>query len=144
MASINEQITARLAALLTGTTAAGVNVYRSREIPVTRQVSPAIVVRPDADSVERFAQNVNLHRFAVLVEVFTRGDPADTLAEPIDTAAAKLITTDATLLGLVASVFAGVPAWESDEADRTAGCLTRTYEFVYLANARDPASPPNS
>lgn len=142
MTTIVEQIVSRLGVVLSGATDVGANVYRSREIPVTRSVSPAIVIRPDTESIDPLSINADVHRLRILIEIFTRGDPADLLAAPIVAQAHALITQDQTLRTIASDVRARSLDWNSEEADRTAGVLTCTYEFTYLASARDISSPP--
>ena len=142
--SVREQILARMAALLTGTTPAGANVFRSREVSITRAVSPAIVVMPDAEEDSAFSQLTDHHRLDVGVVIFTRGDPWDSLADPIALAAHQLICTDVTLRALaVGDIRKHSSLWNAEEADRTAGSLVMKYRITYLTQATDISAGAN-
>lgn len=141
MDSIRERVMARMVAALLGNTSAGANVTRSREISITRAQAPAIVVMPGSNSLQRMATQVDRNHFTVKVEIFTRGDPWDSLAAAVDTAVHKLLMGDAALAALLADLRRTNEDFESMEADRTAGTLTLTYVATWLASAADISQP---
>ena len=73
------------------------------------------------------ATNTDKNLLDVDIEIFTRGDPWDSLADPIDTAAHTVLMTNATLQALIIDIRRISEAFEGQEADRTAGTLTVRY-----------------
>jgi hypothetical protein len=140
MASLREQVLARVAAALLGNTPAGVQVSRSREVSITRAMAPAIVVMPASNQVTRMATAVDRNAFEFDIEIFTRGDPWDSLADPVDVAQHSILMTDATLAALLGDLRRTGESFEGLEADKTAGTLTVRYRAIYLTNARDIAA----
>lgn len=136
-ASQREQILAHMAALLVGATPAGNNVFRSREVSITRAIAPAITVMPAANSLERMATELDRNQFEAAVEVFVRGDPWDSLADPINVAAHAALMADAPLRQLVTDIRRIAEDFESIEADKTAGTLTLRYRITFTTRAND-------
>lgn len=137
MDSIRERVMARIVLVLQGNTDAGVNVTRSREVSITRAQAPAIVVMPGSNSLQRLATQVDRNHFTVKVEIFTRGDPWDSLAAAVDKTVHSLLMQDALLAALISDLRRTNEDFESMEADRTAGTLTLTYVATWLASAAD-------
>ena len=135
--SLREQLLAQLKVLLTGATPAGASVFRDREVSITRAVEPAIVIMPNSNTMGRMATQVDRNALAVSLEIFVRGDPWTSLADPIDVAMHAAIMNDATLRTIVSDVRREGEEFEGIEADKTAGTLTVTYRFTYLTNASD-------
>lgn len=140
--SIREQISAELKSALLTANIVGNNVYRAREISLTKALQPAIVIMPDEEEVVRMSQNVDRNHLDLNINIYTRGDPWDSLADPIAVAMHKVITTDAVIRGLVADVRKVKSTWSGEEADRTAGCLISMYRFTYLTTGQDISSAP--
>jgi len=137
-ASLREQCLARLIALLQAGSPGGVvTVARSREVSLNRALSPAIVVMPSGTAASRMATETDKHQLEFNVEIFVRGEPWDSLVDPIDVAAHRLIMTDATLATLVVDVRRVSESFDSIEADKTAGTLTVGYRATYLTQAID-------
>lgn len=142
-ASRREQILARVATLVTGTTPAGANVFRARETAITRAVSPALVVLYGGGrSVQRIAVGVDQHSITVQLAIFVRGDPWDSLADAIDAVTHPLLMRDPMLTGWGVQLFREADEVEAQEADRTAGTLTVPYRAVYLTRADDITAAP--
>lgn len=151
MASLREQVLARTQAAMQAaaplgsgdplSTVQAASVFRARETGITRSVSPAIVVMPGATDTERRATNADRHAFEFAVEIFVRGDPWSSLADPIDVAAhaaiyADFLSSGAGALGSIVSDLRRIgEEFESQEADRTAGTLTVRYRAVFLTQA---------
>jgi hypothetical protein len=136
MSSLREQTLARVLVALTAALG-GVSVSRSREISLTRANSPALVIVPQNNNISRMASAADRHQFELALEIFVRGDPWDSLADPVDLAAHGVLMTDATLWTLVSDVRRVSESFEGQEADRTAGTLTVHYQLVFLASAFD-------
>jgi hypothetical protein len=137
--SLREQLLARVQAVLAADAAvlaAGVQlVSRSREVSITRAKTPAIVVMPDNGETTRLAVQADKHMLVFALEIFVRGDPWDSLADPIDVAAHAALMGDAQLPTIVSDVRRIGEAFESQEADRTAGTLTVRYRATFLTQA---------
>ena len=137
MASIREQILSTIKTVLTNAAPGNASVFRSRETSITRAVSPALVIMPGDNSLSRMATGMDKNQLDVDIEIFTRGDPWDALADPIDTAAHATLMSSPALLALVADIRRISEAFEGQEANRTAGTLTVRYRLTYLTRATD-------
>jgi hypothetical protein len=69
------------------------------------------------------------------LEIFVRGDPWDSLADPVDVAAHAALMGDAQLPTIVSDLRRIGEAFEAQEADRTAGTLTVRYRATFLTQA---------
>jgi len=134
MSSKREQILSALETMLAAVTP---NVYRSRVTAVTRDLTPAIIVRPEEDIPEKQFSGMVISNLTVAVDVYTRGDVPDQLADPIIVAAHALIMSDLTLGGLAAMTVQGPSKWEMHEADQTAGLATFLYHIRYTTQLSD-------
>lgn len=137
-ASIREQILARVLAALTNTTGAGPNVFRSRSESFTRDIAPSIQIKPDREDDAVFSGgNVDQHELIVSVEIYIRGDPWDSLADPVAVATHRILMADAALQALITRIRKIASKWDDAEADQTAGVLTMQYRINYLTKASD-------
>ena len=141
MATIHEQILARLQVLLAGLASVQV-VDRSRKVGLERDQTPAIVLRPGPESSERFSLHVDRSVFELEVIVQARGDPWDSITDPIVDDAHRLIFADTALQALVADMRRTAREPEDLEADATAGQETLRYRITYLTRANDLSAPP--
>lgn len=142
MPLLREQILARVAAALLGATPAGQNVFRSPEVSITKDQTPAITVLFDGEQTARMGQFTDRNEMTVLLAIFTRGDPWDQLAEPVDGAAHRVLFADAALAALVSDIRRTGTEPEAEEADRTAGTLKVRYQVTFLTRASDPSRAP--
>lgn len=132
MSSIREQILAAVAAALTGATSAGNSVFRELDAPLSRDMMPGIVVLPEEEADQLQSDAINESTLVVAIAVYTRGDPADQLADPIAISVHRILMASTALAALVHQVRKSGSKWERHEADQTAGVLTMTYHFRYL------------
>jgi hypothetical protein len=135
--SIREQILDRLRVALIGNTPAGANVFRSREVSITKAQTPAVVIMPQNNPLNRVATMADRNQLEVAIEIFTRGDAWDSLADPVDVATQAVIMNDQTIASLASQVRRIGENFASQEADRTAGTLTVLYQFIYLTHPAD-------
>lgn len=138
--SVRAVIVRRVAEVLTGAGVAGGKVFRSRETPVRRGVTPAVVVRPAQEDDEPFSDVWDENRLVVAVEIHVRGDPYDELADPIATQVHRLITTAPTLAEISPSIRKRSTTWDGLDADAAAGIVTMHYQFTYLTDVADIAA----
>lgn len=137
MSSKREQILSALVTLLTGTTPAGANVFRSRVTAVERDVTPAIVIRPEEDMPEKQFAGMTINILAMAIDVYTRGDVPDQLADAVIVPAHALIMADPTIGGLAAITRQGPSKWEMHDADQVAGLSTFLYHIKYTSQETD-------
>lgn len=142
--SIREQILARIAAALAAPSATPVGdaVFRSRVVPLKRQLALAIVVKPASHESRAASDMADHNAFDADIEVIARGDPWDQLADPVEIAAHKVVMNDATLADLVDEIRLVGTGFEHDAADNTAGVSIRRYRFIFLSDARDITRAP--
>ncbi|MBS0370201.1 MAG: hypothetical protein JSS57_13470 [Proteobacteria bacterium] len=139
MSTIREQILEAVKAALLGHTDAGASVFRSRAEALERQLTPALVVRWREDQpLEKLGPTVQPRDLAVVIEIVTRGQEPDALADPILVQVHRLLFSDATLGGLVDGLIPGPVDFEEDDADATAGITSATFNFRYLSLTSDP------
>ena len=135
--SVREQILTATIALLNGATSVGTNVFRERETPISRDITPAIVIQPEEEVDSLVGQNVNESTLTINICIYTRGDPFDSIADPIATVMHNLVMTSSVLLGLCHQIKKVSSKWETHEADQTAGVLTMAYTFRYAHYIND-------
>lgn len=137
--SLREQILARVQAVIAAGGTGAVLVARSREQSITKAQTPAVTVRPIATEIVKQGGQER-HELEFALEIFVRGDPWETLADPVDVAChaailADLRATAAPSLGsFVADVDRIGETFEAQEADRTAGTLTVRFRAAYLVS----------
>jgi len=131
LASLREQIVAAVAATLTGTPA-GSSVFRSRSIPITRALSPAIVVTPLVESNPTMTMGGRAQRqLEVRVEVIARGAIPDSLADATCVSAHTKIMADTRLGGLCIDIQEGGSEWVIQDADLDTVQIQTTYTVLY-------------
>lgn len=141
MSTRREQLMQAVKARLMGATVAGDHVFRARAIPLERALSPAIVIRWQGDArVEKISADIESRDLSVLVEVLTRGDEPDSLADPLVVSAHAAMFSDPTFGGLCAKVIPGDVEFDEDEADQSAGITTAHFTLRYLARSSDPTA----
>lgn len=141
MSSIREQILQAVKVRLLGATPAGDHVFRSRVTPLERELSPAIVVRWSTDGPrEKLSRDLHPRDLTLMVEVMTRGEVPDELADPVVVAAHAALFQDPTLGGLAANTIPADVIFEADDADAAAGVTTAIFTIRYLTRASDPTA----
>ena len=147
MPSIQERIVEKAKALLLAAgTLAGDRVFRSRTEAITRDMSPAIVIRPNLETTERESHSVDRNQFELSVEILARENPTtgeawDQIADLVKVAVhAVLLAEDA--FEEADRVQRFYIDWLEEDGDNTAGnCMVR-YRFTYLCNTGDLTSGP--
>jgi hypothetical protein len=125
--SKRETILQALVALLAGIPGC-TGVYRSREDAMSRDESPAIVVRPENERPAENALGLIDATLTVAVEVYARGDAPDSVADPVVEQAFARIMGSPTLGGLAVDTTEGPTDFDADGADVTAGITTMRFE----------------
>lgn len=137
MSSLQEQIQARMLAVLLGTTDAGASVTRSREMFLARDAQLAIGIFPGPETDSAFSRSTDEYELLVSVEVFARGDPWCSAADAVVVQAHRLLMTDIVLLGLVTRMRRASRTPLDEDPDKTAGVYQLDYRIRYLSNASD-------
>lgn len=147
MPSIQERIVDRAKVLiLAAGTLAGDRVFRSRTEAIRRDMSPAIVIRPDLETTERESHTVDRNQFELSVEILAREDTTtgaawDQVADLVKVAVHAILMEE-NAFPEADRVQRFYIDWIEEEGDNTAGnCMVR-YRFTYLCNAGDLTSGP--
>lgn len=119
-----------------------VTAYRSREEAVARSEGIAVLVQPKDERKTQMGgvqtgRGIVMRDFAFTVNVLTRGDVPDQIADPVAEAMHKLIFADRTFGNLVSVLTEGDSEWSIDEADAAAGELMNEYIARYQTTADD-------
>ncbi len=136
MASIREQILEQIVQRLAdGTIGAG--VYRSRTAAVSRGQTPAVIVRPASDGAAQTVMPKLQCTLQVQIEVITRGDAPDQLADPILVAMNSALMADITLGGLAIQTVPRSWRFHFHDGDESIGRVIAEYEIRYRSDERD-------
>lgn len=131
-----ETIVAAIAAALTGGSIGAV-VYRSREVAFEREDLPAVSVKPKEETATPMANGLTRCELTAEIQIHTRGDLPDQLADPIAAAIHAALMADITLGNKCTRLFYAARAWEFADSDGTGGQLTMHYIIHYLIPASD-------
>lgn len=148
MPSAAEAVAARVAAVLTGTTSAGANVWRDREDALTREESPALLIELQDEDTEPLGgghpaiggTDRNAMRLAVIACI--RGANWQQQADTLRCQAHALLAADATLRGLVANWRRDRCEWKSASANVPFGYAAQIYAGTTLSRASALDLPP--
>lgn len=138
MPSIREQILQDIESRLRAAST-GAAVFRSRAAALASGELPSITILPEDEDDTTLGQSITRHEFIVRLEVNTRGDIPDQLADPIIVAAHEAIMLDTTLGGLCSRIEPAGTKWELDDADNTAGATAPAFRITYLTPWSSPA-----
>ena len=142
MSSVRERILLALTTKLASVPNA--TVYRSRQTAVARSEGHAILLEPENEQVEKRASNPGglvIRNFLVDITVLARGDPADSIADPIITAAHVLLMADPTFGNLCSQIIEHSTEWKFDQADLTAVEVLVRYQIRYATSTNDLTTP---
>jgi hypothetical protein len=139
MTSIREQIIAGIVARLEAADLGGnVGVYRSRTAALSRKDSvAAVVVSPVGDvpqqtTVPKLDWDLSIHAI-----VYTRGDEADVLADPIITAVHAVIMDDQSQGNLAMDTQPGGVNFGFSDGDESICFATLQFDLKYRTDQRD-------
>lgn len=128
-----ETIIQAFIAALAGTSGVGSRIFRSRAEPLSRAEAPALEVTwPDGDDPSLVGYASIDWTLVINVDVLTRGDEPDALADPIIESMHAKIMSDAPLAALVMGIYpAGTVTPQIEEADKTQAMITCPYRIQY-------------
>lgn len=146
MAHVRKQIRDNIETTLTGLSATGSNVYRSRVYPIADDKLPGILIYTDAEEVETVSitpPRTQMRALTVRVEVFVKAlsnfdDEIDTIAEEIEAA----IAADVTRGGLAKdTTITGFESEFSGDGDQPVGTgrISITVDYATLEDAAGTA-----
>jgi hypothetical protein len=112
-------------------------VYRSREEAMTREESPAVIVRPDGEEVAENTIGFIDARLTVVVEVYARGAAPDSVADPVvEVAFARMMApaTPAALHPDVVDIIEEGTSFDAEGADLDAGITSMRFVVWHRRN----------
>lgn len=137
-ASIIEQIIARAAAALTGTTDAGANVFRGRADALADDEIPGLNLRRSPHSEDGVGQNASRLFVDFDVEVFVDDTAAwETAADALHMQVHDVLSADAQLAALGRGLRCTGTDPQGDSADRVVGKLTARYRMRVFVRPGD-------
>jgi hypothetical protein len=135
--TLRESIIRAIIAALAGTDQVGSRIYRSRTQALQRGEAPALIVEPLNDNPNNDVLPKLDWTLQVQVAVFTRGTPADELADPIVESVHRKIISDPSLNALINGVRPGPTSFMMVDADQDAGVTSLIYEVRYRTSFAD-------
>lgn len=136
MPSVRERIIEKAVATLQAA-GIGATVYRSRTQAISRDQTPAVIVRPAADSASQTVMPKLQWSLQLIVEIITRGEQPDALADPVLVAANAALMADPTFGGLVIQIVPKDAQFHFTDADLPACYVVAGYEVRYRTDERD-------
>jgi hypothetical protein len=128
-----EQILAKVATTLAGTTGVSTRIYRSRVEAFQRNEAPALVIEPGIDTAA--AEPVSTCKadwtLTVIIAVHTRGGIPDQAADPIIESLHSKLLADRTLGGLVMDIWPISVDPQFDKADTVSCWTVCSYQVRY-------------
>jgi hypothetical protein len=134
-----EQILAQVDTILAATSGATGRVYRSRQEPLSRNESPAVVIQPGPEpkSAEPVSTCKIDHAFTLVVAVYARGAIPDQVADPVVKSVHSLLMADRTIGGLAMDIWPLDRDPQFSEADLAAVWEVLTYQVRYRTSVTD-------
>jgi len=142
MAHARQQIREAIAAVITGLTTTGTNVYQSRVYPLETAKLPSLIVYTTEEEIEEYNGTRTIRNLSVVIEGYAKAtsnvdDTLDTIAEEVETAIfadakiggrckfGMLQTTEITLTG---------------EQEKPLGKIEMTFVFIYHVDGASPGT----
>lgn len=139
MTTKREQILSAVATALAATNGVTGRVYRSRQEPLSRNESPAVVIQPgsESQSFEPVSTCKIDHTLTLVVAVYARGTIPDQVADPVVKSVHSLLMADRTLGGRVMDIWPLARDPQFSEADLAAVWEVLTYQVRYRTSITD-------
>ena len=139
--SIREQIVQQvLAALAPVAVTHGANLLRSPPVCVTREQSPALLLFPESDAIDRRPNDRVERNLVIRLTALARGSEADTpelVADRLLVDAHAALFADANFGGLAIGLRELECEWEVEDADATLAAIPARYQITYRTLAAD-------
>jgi hypothetical protein len=128
--SKSETILARIATVLASTAGVSGRVFRDRWEALARGEMPAVVIEPQSEDDDILTTTETLTTtLLVSIDILISGQPLSTLADPVRVSVHSLLLADATLRGLVISIYPTGRAWDAVSGE--IGVLRCSYAVRY-------------
>jgi len=128
--SKSETILARIATVLAATAGVSGRVFRDRWEALARGEMPAVVIEPQSEDDDILTTTETLTTtLLVSVDILISGQPLSTLADPVRVSLHSLLLADATLRGLVISIYPTGRVWDAVSGE--IGVLRCSYAVGY-------------
>lgn len=131
MATILQQITTRLAAIVSANVPSGTTFWQDRADPFSREESPAVNLVVHDVQTETFADGWELKVAEIDLQIHERSETFTAASEALQQLLHGPIVTDATLKSLADSIRLVDEVPGLAEADDTAGMKTARYRFKF-------------
>ena len=141
MSTRRETIIQAVVTALTGTAGVSTRIYRSRTQALIRGEAPALIVEPLRDDPRNDALPKLDWTLRIQVAIFTRGTPADQLADPIVESVHSRLVGNQPLLGLITGITPGPTEFMMVDGDQDAGITSLIYEVRYRTSFANLATP---
>lgn len=115
----------------------GASVERSRVVSFEREDLPAVDIKPRDEEATPHANGLQRCILNVEIQIHTRGDVPDQLADPIAASLHAALVADPTLGGLCQRLYYTSRNWTFADADASAGQLAMIYAVHYATPAGD-------
>lgn len=132
MATILQQITDRMAAVVMANLPAGAKFWQDRADPISREEAPGINQMVHDVQSEPFSDDMTLYVLEVDLQLHERVEPFTPAAEGLHQAVHASIVNDSVLKSLADGIRLVDQNPSLAEADETAGIKTARYRFKYL------------
>lgn len=131
MSTTREQILLAVEELIDSVPDVAGGAHRSREDALSREESPAIVIRWTADRPRSVVHAFTDSDLDIELDVYRRGDVPDQLADPVVAGVHAALMTDPTLGGLLLDLTDGETSLDLDPADSGAAWITMRFTAWY-------------
>jgi hypothetical protein len=128
--SKSETILARIKAVLASTAGVSGRVFRDRWEALARGEMPAVVIEPQSEDDDILTTTETLTTtLLVSIDILISGQPLSTLADPVRVSLHSLLLADATLRGLIISIYPTGRVWDAVSGE--IGVLRCSYAVRY-------------
>ena len=140
-ATKREQIMAALKTTLAGTTGVGTRIYRSRQEPISRGESPALILEVISDDPRITSSFDKLDwTLRIRVTVVARGANPETIADPTIKSVHSKLLADPSIGGLAMDMRPSTTSFQVLEADQPAVVVFCEYEVEYRTSLTNLSS----
>ena len=139
-----EQILAAVYALaVTVPGIAASSITRERAAPIAESECPALDLAPESEpDPQSLGASADQRNLTVVLKIYTAGNSAYSLADPILQALHAKLYLDQTLGGLASMILSGSTDFARDQADQIIGQTTLRYVIVYFTRVNDQSLAP--
>lgn len=137
MTTVREQILSRIATTLASTPSIGAPVFRSRTTPISRGMSPAVIVEPVQDQARQVTIPKLDWMLMVRVSIIVRGEIPDQAGDSLAESVHAKIMSDLTVGGYAYDVQPQGVTWDLLETDLPGAIISCDYAILYRTSLTD-------